>query len=91
MTQVGQLIFNDGWEAGLAKGRSEGEAKGRPEGEKLKLIEQIQKKHRKGKSPAAISRELETSKEEIRPILDCVMKYPDAGKEEILEYLRENE
>lgn len=97
MTKVGQLIFNDGWEAGLMKGKSEGRSEGRiegriegrPEGELLKIIELVRKKQRKGKKLAVIAEEVETSEAEVRPILECVKKYPDAEKEELLGYLKE--
>lgn len=92
MTLVEQLIFNDGLEEGISRGRSEGRSEGRlegrTEGERLNMIELIRKKYIKGKTLLAIAEELEASVEEIQPILECVIKHPEATKEEIMEQLK---
>lgn len=53
----------------FAEGREEGKAEGKVEGREEKLIEMIQKKHAKGKSPEVIAEELEEDLDTVRDIL----------------------
>ena len=56
----------------------------REEGMELGLITLIQKKIEKGKALDVIVEELETTTDEIKPIYDAIMRYPDSKPKEIL-------
>ncbi len=55
MTQIGKMIFDDGFRAGERSGEARGEARG----ENRKLVELSCRKLRKGKAPEVIAQELE--------------------------------
>lgn len=63
MTQVGQMIFDDGVKhgekIGEKRGERRGERRGAKRGQELKLIDLICRKLRKGKRPEQIAEELE--------------------------------
>ena len=59
MTQIGKMIFDDGFRAGEKQGEKRGEERGEARGESRKLIELSCRKLRKGKSPEMIAQELE--------------------------------
>ena len=63
MTQIGRMIFNDGYEAGKKEGEKQGEKRGEKRGAKRgrdqKVIELSCRKLRKGKPPEVIAMELE--------------------------------
>lgn len=58
-------------------------AAGRREGEMLKLISQIQKKVKKGKTMVVIAEELEEALDMVGLIYDAVAADPDGTKEAI--------
>ena len=58
-------------------------AAGRREGEMLKLISQIQKKVKKGKSVVEIAEELEEAIDMMELIYDMVTAYPEGTKEAV--------
>ncbi len=65
---------------------------GREEGGNIKLITQIQKKVKKGRTLDAIADELESTEEEIKPLYDIVLQYPtDTDPRELLTHLNANE
>lgn len=80
MTQIGKMIYDDGFRAGEAHGEKRGEKRGQRRGEKRgerrgerrganrKLVEQSCRKLRKGKSPETIAMELEEGLEVIQGI-----------------------
>ena len=79
----------EGREEGREEGRAEGRSEGRAEGAVERQISLVQKKIRKGKSLEEIADDLETTIEEIKPIYDAVLKYPDDTEpEQIYEELR---
>lgn len=76
---------NDGKEVGREKGREEGRA----EGESLKLIQQICKKLRKGKSAAVIAEELEEELSVIMPLYGIAISCgPDYDEKAVYEAVR---
>ncbi|MCI8958897.1 MAG: hypothetical protein HFG62_07250 [Lachnospiraceae bacterium] len=76
MTQIGKMIFDDGFKAGEAQGEKRGEKRGVKLGEKRgeergrnrKVVEQSCRKLRKGKAPEVIAEELEEGLELIQSI-----------------------
>lgn len=80
----------EGKEEGRAEGRTEGRTEGKAEGEALKLIEQISRKVKKGKTIEEAAEELEETKEQITPFYRLIEeKGPDTGAEEIFRLYRE--
>ena len=73
------------WEMTLLVERNKGKDEGKAEGAILKLIDQIQKKTRKGKTLDTIVDELESDSATITPIYEAVKKAPvDADPEQVL-------
>ncbi len=68
MTQIGKMIFDDGYRAGEIEGQKQGEKQGRKLGMDQKLIELSCRKLRKGKTPETIAAELEEGLELIQNI-----------------------
>ena len=72
------------------EGRTEGLVQGQAKGEKLKLIEMICKKLRKGKTPEEISEDLEEDMEVILRICNAANEYaPDYDAEKVYSKLYE--
>ena len=70
MTQIGKMIFDDGFRAGEAKGEERGEIR--------KVVELSCRKLRKGKTPQVIAEELEEEPEMIRSICQAASRFaPD--------------
>lgn len=75
---------------GIRRGRIEGKAEGKQEGETLKLIGQIARKVKKGKTIEEAAEELEESPEQILPFYRLVKEQgPETGVEEIFRLYRE--
>lgn len=68
MTQIGKMIFDDGFKAGEAQGEKRGEKRGEERGRNRKVVEQSCRKLRKGKAPEVIAEELEEGLELIQSI-----------------------
>lgn len=68
MTQVEQMIFDDGVKHGEKIGKKEGKREGRYEGREQALVDLSCRKLRKGKKPDEIAEELEEKAEVIRSI-----------------------
>lgn len=96
MTQVGQMIFDDGVKYGEKIGEKRGEKRGERRGEKrgerrgakrgqeLKLIDLICRKLRKGKRPEQIAEELEEGMESIAGICKAASAFaPDYDCEKV--------
>ena len=83
MTQIGKMIFDDGYEAGKKEGEKLGERRGESRGKKLgvkrgmdqKVIEQSCRKLRKGKTPEVIAMELEEGLELIQRICQTASRF----------------
>ena len=75
MTQIGKMIFDDGFRAGEKQGEKRGEERGEARGESRKLIELSCRKLRKGKSPEMIAQELEEEPEIIRKICQVALDF----------------
>ena len=71
MTQIGRMIFNDGYEAGKKEGEKQGEIRGRDQ----KVIELSCRKLRKGKTPEVIAMELEEGLELIQSICRTASRF----------------
>lgn len=87
MTQIGKMIFDDGFQAGKEQGERQGKEQGEKRGEKRgrdqKLIEQSCQKLRKGKAPEVIAEELEEKLEIIQSICQTAAGFApeyDCGK-----------
>lgn len=80
MTQIGRMIFDDGFKAGEKEGEARGEIRGRNQ----KLIEQSCRKLRKGKTPEMIAQELEESLELIQSICQAASGFaPDYDSDKV--------
>lgn len=86
MTQIGKMIFDDGYNAGREQGEKNGEKRGEKRGEERgirwgenkKLVIQVCRKLRKGKTAEIIAEELEEPLETIESICQTAVKYaPD--------------
>ena len=86
MTQIGKMIFDDGYNAGREQGEKNGEKRGEKRGEERgirwgenkKLVIQVCRKLRKGKTAETIAEELEEPLETIESICQTAVKYaPD--------------
>ena len=86
MTQIGKMIFDDGYNAGREQGEKNGEKRGEKRGEERgirwgenkKLVIQVCRKLRKGKAAETIAEELEEPLETIESICQTAVKYaPD--------------
>ena len=76
MTQIGKMIFDDGFRAGQAKGEERGEDR--------KVVEQSCRKLRKGKAPEVIAEELEEELEMIRSICQTASRFaPDYNCDQV--------
>ena len=79
MTQIGKMIFDDGYEAGKKEGEKTGENRGKKLGVKRgmdqKVIEQSCRKLRKGKTPEVIAMELEEGLELIQSICRTASRF----------------
>ena len=79
MTQIGKMIFDDGYEAGKKEGEKTGENRGKKLGVKRgmdqKVIEQSCRKLRKGKTPEVIAMELEEGLELIQRICQTASQF----------------
>lgn len=67
----------------IAKVKKTSYAAGKREGEMLRLISQIQKKVKKGKSVETIAEELEEAVDMVSLIYDAVTAYPGGSKEAV--------
>lgn len=88
MTQVGQMIFDDGVKygekIGEKRGEKRGERRGAKRGQELKLIDLICRKLRKGKRPEQIAEELEEGMESIAGICKAASAFaPDYDCEKV--------
>ena len=86
MTQIGKMIFDDGYNAGREQGEKDGEKRGERRGEERgirwgenkKLVSFVCRKLRKGKTAEIIAEELEEPLETIESICQTAVKYaPD--------------
>lgn len=71
-------------------GKAEGRAEGRAEGKVIALVEQVQKKRKRGKPLSQIAEEMEESEEAIRPYYEAIAASPDKAAEDIAEDMMEN-
>ncbi len=78
MTQIGKMIYDDGFNAGKEQGKRQGEKRGIQWGENRKLVSLVCRKLRKGKEAETIAQELEESLEIIESICQAASEYaPD--------------
>ncbi len=82
MTQIGKMIYDDGFNAGKEQGKRQGEKQGEKRGiqwgENRKLVSLVCRKLRKGKEAETIAQELEESLEIIESICQAASEYaPD--------------
>ncbi len=75
----------------IASAERRGKRQGRNEGSLLRLVSQIQKKCRKGKSLEIIANEVEEDVEEIREIYELICQNPGESEEKILDLLQVEE
>lgn len=81
MTQIGKMIFDDGFRAGERSGEARGEARG----ENRKLVELSCRKLRKGKAPEVIAQELEEELGLIQEICQAASGFaPDYDCDKVL-------
>ena len=74
--------YKEEYQAGIEEGRMEGRMKGLAEGANRKLIQQICRKLRKGKTPAQIAEELEEDEIRVKVICDMAEEYAPLYDEE---------
>ncbi len=92
MTVLGEMIWNDGLEAGIEKGMKAGMERGREAGSSMKLIHQICRKLQKGKEAVQIAEELEEELSSVERICEVAKQYaPEYECEAIYRRLKEEE
>ena len=85
------MHFDMTWERREGLIREEERAEGRSEGEMIRLINQVQRKLKRGKTLAEIADEVEETEEAVRSILEVVQaKGVDCPVEEIYKYYSRN-
>mgnify|MGYP006883338651 CR=1 FL=1 len=87
MTQIGKMIFDDGFLAGEKRGRELGKELGMDQ----KLVEQSCRKLRKGKTPEIIALELEEDLERIQGICEAASGFaPEYNFDQVFEAWNSN-
>lgn len=90
MTQVAQLLMEEGRREGREEGRQEGRQSGISDGEQYKLISQVLKKLKKNCGVSEIADMLEEDEDIIQLICDTAQKYaPDYDETKCTELLEQ--
>ena len=90
MTQVAQLLMEEGRREGREEGRQEGRQSGISDGEQYKLISQVLKKLKKNCGVSEIADMLEEDEDIIQLICDTAQKYaPDYAETKCTELLEQ--
>ena len=90
MTQVAQLLMEEGRREGREEGRQEGRQSGISDGEQYKLISQVLKKLKKNCGVSEIADMLEEDEDIIQRIYDTAQKYaPDYDETKCAELLEQ--
>ena len=91
MTQIGKMIFDDGFLEGKKQGEKQGEKRGRELGMDQKLVELSCRKLRKGKTPEIIALEPEEDLERIQGICEAASGFaPEYNFDQVFEAWNSN-